>query len=130
MSAFVCSEKHISAIVRWAGVNNVGVYHGNPSTKFTVAGSEQEAVGLLYDENVKSVNYRYKEHDDGVEAVYSASAPSLRPIDVIKAVDCLRYQSCEHLEWEESLANKLLIAIQQKAITLLPGYEAAEWCIN
>lgn len=52
---------------------------------------------------------------------------SLTPVQVIKACDCLEYQSCEHPEWEQSEACKLLKAIREAAIGALPGYSEAEW---
>jgi len=130
MSAFVVSDSHMNSIVRWACQNNISVWHGNPSTKFSVAGNEQQTAELLFAENVKSVNYRYKESSDTTGIVYDPFAPSLRPIEVIKACDCLAYQSCEDPEWEESLACKLLKEIQRCAITCLSGYGNARWEIK
>jgi hypothetical protein len=49
---------------------------------------------------------------------------------VIKAADCLDYQSCEHPEWDKSEAKQLLDAIRAAAISKLPGYEEAEWAID
>lgn len=120
MSAFICSDKHISAIVRWACINNIA----------NVAGKEQEVVDLLHAENVKSVNYRYGSPDPGEGAIYDTLAPNLSPVEVIKACQCLDYQSCEHPGWEGSWAKERLGGILQAAIAKLPGYTKAQWHID
>lgn len=130
MSAFICSHQHINAIVRWASRHNVTSWHSNPSRLHSVAGNEQDTAALLYAENVKSVNHRYRDTTDTSGIVYDPFAPDLRPIDVIKACDCLAYQSCEHPQWETSLACHLLKEIQRTAITKLPGYDHAKWAIS
>lgn len=130
MSAFICSDKHINSIVRFARKTNVVVYSGNPSFRWCVKGRKQDTASMLHAENVKSVNYRYLQDAQEVAIVYGPSAPELRPIEVIKAIDCLDYQSCGHPDWESSVANKLLKEIQSKAVTLLPGYESARWEIT
>ena len=129
MSAFICSDKHINAIVHWASQNTVSVYHGNPSTRWPVTGQEQATSALLFAENVKSINHRYQETRPLTGIVFDASAPHLRAIEVLKACICLDYQSCEHPQWQSSLACTLLQAIQSEAITQLPGYDNAPWQI-
>jgi len=128
MSAFICSDNHISAIVKWATRNNVSIWYGNPSRSLC-AGGEQELVDILYAENVESVNYRYKGDDPITGCVYDPTSPILAPVAVIKAVQSLEYQSCEHPGWETSDAKEILQAIQSEAIRRLPGYELAEWSI-
>jgi len=128
MSAYVVSHTHISALVRWACRARVCVYYGNPSRRLDIPGNEQEACDILLAENVKSVNYRYKEPVED-SMVYDAFATSLRPIDVIKACHCLDYQSCEHDGWETSTAKAIVAAIEGAATRALPGYDEAPWCI-
>jgi len=41
----------------------------------------------------------------------------------------LRYQSCEHPEFEDSLASKFIEAIISNAIPDLEGYDTAQWAI-
>ena len=127
MSAFICSDRHINAIVRFASTNNVRVIHGNPTISLVVAGKEQHVSELLLSENMKSVNYRYGTSDAATGIDYDSFAPDLRAIEVIKACDCLAYQSCEHPEWNESFACRFLHEVQRKAIQLLPGYDKARW---
>ncbi|MBK7005538.1 MAG: hypothetical protein IPH37_10690 [Burkholderiales bacterium] len=127
MSAFICSDKHINSIVRFASNTNAVIYSGNPSLRWCVSGNERHTASMLHAENVKSVNYRYLQDAPDSGIIYDHRAPELRPIEVIKAIDCLAYQSCEHPDWELSAANELLKEIQRKAVSLLPGYESARW---
>lgn len=128
MSAFICSDKHISAIVRWASRSNTSFWFGNPTRKLG-AGDEQALVDILYAENVKSVNYRYSESDPVDGCVYDQDAPNLSPVGVIKLVQSLEYQSCEHDLWATSDAKEILSGIKSAAINALPGYETASWSI-
>lgn len=129
MSAYVVNQNHISAIVRWACRNNVSVYYSNP-TRSLKAGQEQEMAEILLAENVKSVNYRYNETAEPEAIVYDAFATILKPVEVIKACQCLEYQSCEHDGWDDSVAKKILDTITDAAIRNLPGYDAAPWEIR
>ena len=129
MSAFIVSDSHINALVRYASRHNVRVFHSNPLTMFRVQDNEQEAASLLLDENVKSVNYRYR--DKKVMSItYDMGAPILTAIQAIKAAQCLRYQSCENSDYEDSIAFKLVEAIITDAIPRLDGYESAQWAIS
>ena len=128
MSAFICSDNHISAIVKWATRNNVSIWYGNPSRSLRT-GDEQEIVEILYAENVKSVNYRYKGDDPTTGCVYDPTSPILTPVEVIKLTQSLEYQSCEHPGWETSDAKEVLRTIKSEVIRRLPGYELAEWSI-
>lgn len=119
MSAFVCTDKHINAIVRWASHNRVEVY-----------GREQQTLEMLLSENIGSVNYRYGDNIEIPTVVYDNTAPLLEPIEVIKACQCLAYQSCEHPGWEASTACALLKTIERSAIAEIAGYEFAKWGIE
>ena len=129
MSAFIVSDSHINALVRYASRHNVRVFHSKPLTAFRVQDNEQEAASLLLDENVKSVNYRYRDNEV-MSITYDMGAPILTAIQAIKAAQCLRYQSCEHSDYEDSIAFKLVEAIITDAIPRLDGYEQAAWAIT
>ena len=45
----------------------------------------------------------------------------------LKALACLRYQSCEHPAWEASEAATFCQQLQAALIAGLPGYEDAAW---
>lgn len=90
-----------------------------------------EVAQILWDQNLRSVNYRYNEV--GGENIYTISrrdvetAFSLDPVQVIKACHCLAYQSCETPDYDETEAGKICKAIEAAAIRHLPGYRDAEW---
>lgn len=129
MSAFIVSDTHINALVRYASRHNVRAFYGNPLAMFQVKDNEQAAAELLLAENVKSVNYRYRDNEV-MSITYDRGAPILTAIQAIKAAQCLRYQSCEHSDYEDSIAFKLIEAIIADAIPRLDGYESAQWGIT
>lgn len=47
----------------------------------------------------------------------------------MKFIQCLRYQSCETPDWEDTEAAALLDRLQIDIIRMLPGYEDANWSI-
>ncbi len=128
MSAFIVTDTHINALVRYASRHKITVAYGNPTMRLNVSAHEQQVAQLLIDENIKSVNYRYSETETSF-IEYDRGAPILSAIEAIKAAQCLRYQSCEHSDFEESIAFKLIEAIISDAIPRLEGYESASWAI-
>lgn len=90
---------------------------------------------LILAENVRSVNYRYQETmpEDPAELDYV-----FRPVainittaatwwDVISGIACVRYQSCEHPEWRDSLAARVLDRVERLVISHMTPPTAA-WC--
>ena len=128
MSAFIVSDTHINALVRYASRRKISVSYGNPTIRLNVECHEQQVSQLLLDENVKSVNYRYRDNEV-MSITYDRGAPVLTAIQAIKAAQCLRYQSCEHDGFEDSIASKLIEAIIADAIPRLEGYDCAQWAI-
>ena len=49
---------------------------------------------------------------------------------VLKACQCYDYQACENDDYEQSIAHRIIRAIEAKAIRCLPSYEDAPWEIN
>jgi hypothetical protein len=128
MSAFIVSDSHINALVRYASRHKVGVSYGATVMRLNAFGNEQAVAQILFAENVKSVNYRYGESET-TQIDYDRGAPILTAIQAIKAAQCLRYQSCEHPDFEDSLASKFIEAIIADAIPRLEGYDSAQWAI-
>jgi len=120
MSAFVVSKSHIDALIQAAMILR---------RDYIDFLKLDETGQMLWDENHKSVNSRY--HEQTAVPVYHfptfAVRPVLTPVEVLKAIACLEYQSCEHEGWGESQAKKWLAALSEAAISALPGYEAAAW---
>lgn len=116
MSAFVCSDEHIGEIAA-----------------FAESGKEQAVGQLLLAENIKSVEHRYPDmkHND---FTFFPLQPFQRryasnPIQILKLIASLRYQSCEHDDYLLSAAHMELLTIERKVIRMLPGWEDAQWSI-
>ena len=92
---------------------------------------------MLAAENRRSVDHRYDENE--LEDFYtfthypesgergSAGRPRLDPVQVLKAISCYEYQSCEHPEWEQSEAHDFCRVLRHAAVNALPGYDDAAW---
>lgn len=120
MSAFIVSHDHIDALVTYA------------VTKGLTRRTPTEAGQVLLAENAKSVAHRYNEGVSNEPTLYRhrTFTKPLPAIAILKAVDCLAYQSCEHDGWESSDAKALLDTIRDTAIRAVPGYAEAQWEIS
>ena len=146
MSAYICDVGHLKGLAIYAALP--GKYGSNrvrPQYFGVEDGVLRERIAsayanILYDENVRSVRYRYP--DDKWDELPGPVKKPLRivvtkadmarfrdpgPVQVLKACDCLEYQSCETEDYRDSNAFKLLTAIRGAAITYLSGYDQAEW---
>lgn len=141
MSAFLVSKKHIdflvSAAYLWGRTN---------LSRYLPCGAEFKDVTcddvgrLLWRENVRSVAHRYGPGQfdlvpgasdraiDTYRHAFDLQAPH-QAVKVIKAIQCLEYQSCEHDGWEQSAAHVFCRNLLSEAIRNLPGYDAAPWGI-
>lgn len=140
MSAFFVGTDHIDAILsvlhldaRCDGIplpdGNYG--RSNNSTHLTEIGR------ALLAENIKSLQARYR--SDWQEMVnvdvneyrfrfdFDFAGKPNAIIALIKLLDCLDYQSCEHDGWSESYAKRFVNWATAWATHKLPGYEAAPW---
>jgi hypothetical protein len=95
-------------------------------TRFNATNTGQ----ILWDENARSVNYRYKENDPAPRYSFTFRLSFTPPVQIIKAAHCLDYQSCETDDWETTLAYKILQTIISAACHNLPGYDDAYWGIK
>lgn len=127
MSAYVVSKDHIDALITFW---KYGEYNHKPSDEADMTGQ------LLWEQNVKSVNFRYREsnhipaeetpayqHEDK----HTHDGRRLTPVDIIKLVQCWQYQSCE--DHEQSTAWGVSCRILDMAIDKLDGYDNAPWGI-
>lgn len=121
MSAYIVPDFHINALVTWAVANKAPAFP---------KGITPRALGeLLHEANCASVDYRYQEHNPRTYRCEQVGG-YLSPVQVIKACDCLDYQSCERPDWIGSQAQFLLSRIREHAISRLPGYAQAAWCLD
>jgi hypothetical protein len=89
---------------------------------------------ILYQENVRSVMYRYPADKRSefklrlmVSRIQMNAHRAVTAVELIKLTSCLSYQSCECKDFETTIAHSLLEEIKQAAIYALPGYENAPW---
>lgn len=123
MSAYIVDAAHITALAAYAGRHNI----------MRFAPCDVQQIGdILHAENVRSVNHRYPGDDaePSFTPVAWAEWHIFTPIEIIKAADCLEYQSCEHPEWRDSEAADILRHIKARAIYELAGYREAAWHIQ
>jgi hypothetical protein len=139
MSAFIVSDYHIGQLVNAAitppsdaaHIGHFGrfyFYHGGAS--YDVNHDTATAIGqALVNQNYASVNYRYNESDPADRFTYVRGLPRLTIVQVLKAIHCYEYQSCEDGGWEVSMAKAFCDALTTRLINLLPGYEEADWSL-
>ena len=143
MSAFTVSDKHVSAILQgvygkthtgqniWPSQNDPKAYHYHSGL---LAKCQSEANELMA-QNIRSVNWRYRKSDHVPHDVLVGNvqldlkAVALSPLEVLKLIDCLDYQSCETDDWEQTISFGLLNRYRAMMIGKLPGYNEAEWAI-
>jgi hypothetical protein len=151
MSAWIVSKKHIDLMV-------AAITRGTRDGVVKPRRKNADRLGqMLVDECVRSVSYRYPRDDARKGELpgpsdryylrpYTFEDPMYLPTaaETAKAVDCYRYQSCEHPGWEESAACRLTGRIGEQIVakvpaarrmreagrhweTVWPEYEAAPW---
>lgn len=130
MSAYIVSNATIDVLVNAAehGVSDRGMhwYHRPTETSYAIGGSFNATMrtpgdvgAMLWAENRRSVDYRYNEEE--IEPVYEHRLllGSLSPADVLSAITCYRYQSCEHEDWRDSEAAAFCDALEAKMVRRL-----------
>lgn len=141
MSAWIVTRAHIDVMVL-AGVQ-FGVPYG-PHQSAPIGPAVLAAAGAdLWAENHRSVNCRYGEDTEPPAYPAPTAEVILDPVAVVKAIDCLAYQSCEHPGWDASRAAGYCTRLRDAALTGLPlepgnpdehrypvGYDKAPWSID
>lgn len=134
MSAYLVRDEHINVLVHALDEYSTDHYVHIQSTvsyDLPLLGKEaKDRVGqILRDENVRSVNERYDD-DRMVFYQYAAPAHDFSPVEILKAIDCYEYQSCESKTWPTSPAASIIAGLRSLAISRLPGYDDASWDIT
>jgi len=129
MSAYIVSDKHISAIltsVKDREYNESKSYYWNHERIYFVEHLKEIGQKLL-DENYKSVNARYNK--DNKPHTFRFLPVKMEPIEVVRLCHGYNYQACEHDGWETSEAKEISRQIEHYAIKDVPGYQEAPWGI-
>ncbi|EPR5023110.1 hypothetical protein ACU6C7_006158 [Pseudomonas aeruginosa] len=123
MSVHVVSQLHISAILRFV------VAHAGFDLKDKVIQELANADGeILLRENVRSVFHRYRDMDvKPAPFRLDLEAPTPSPVEVLKLIECLEYQSNASEDYFMTPAYRMLARIREKAVRALPGYNEAAW---
>jgi hypothetical protein len=136
MSAFMVMNEHINAIMSFVVAHRSTRDHLCAVSNGQVALFDATRVGrFLLKENARSVEQLYGDgypegHTQTRTYVFRPWRRAPSPVEVIKACQCLEYQSCEHEGHASSIGKKMLREIMNAAIAALPGYEAAPWAIG
>lgn len=117
MSAYICSDRHIASIALWAAMESAGKLKD-------LSGMAQEIADALKRENIKSVNYRYREKTR-FKKCDILKADVLPPEDIVALCDCLDYQSCEHPDYKPGM----LAVIRASAFRASGGRKSDLWSI-
>jgi len=102
MSAFICSDNHISTISSWYSLQ----------LDLSSVGTQINADKLKII-NVSSVNYRYNEKIRCKKCDISNSLPVTNPNDILRLIDCLDYQSCEKPNYKNPLLKSIRMTAEQ-----------------
>ena len=146
MSAFVVDRDHIVYLVE-AGATIPRYGDGlrwwwNEASHHLNFGDTEEMVrvaNMLWQENIKSVSYRY-----GSRGVDDLPGPigenyKLTPKDfrvkfgtfdlyqIIQSCHCYDYQTCEHPDYKKSEAYAFISSLEGEAVRKLPGMEKTIW---
>lgn len=130
MSAFVVEKELIDALVRFACQRETVWIEVKGKHRFLETRDADWVGAELWNENRISVGYRYSEPVEMSGYTFPTSAwlkPHAEAVALLKAADCLEYQSCEHPGWQTSRAKALLDSIREGAWRQLPGYAEANW---
>lgn len=126
MSAFIVSKNHVAQLVRF--------YLAKKTYDDNFDGNDAEVwANKIMAKNVASVNHRYEDLDEKGPVITISDifkAKDITPVQALKAVRCLNYQSCELEDWERSPEKEFLDKIDDAAIWALPGIEEAAWAID
>ena len=84
----------------------------------------------LWNANAKSVAFRYEEPPLLVETWDGGAVGQRDPVQLLKAIHCYEYQSCEPPDWDGSRVEKFCRRLESFAMRDVPGYNDAEWGIS
>jgi len=103
----------------------------NPNTRTrTLTRASVDAIGqMLLDQNTASVNQRYSD-DDLKLYTYTPPRAWRTPVEVLKALNCYRYQAGETSDWTGTEAHHFCAALETAVINQLPAYDEAAWAIG
>jgi hypothetical protein len=134
MSAFICNNAHLDALLTWlsARKGHVMIYvEGRPGLN-PLNPDDRDTIGrILQAENYRAVNHRYGETDAPAEPYKFRPYPKvLTPIEALKALACYSYQCAEPPDYLTTDAAGIVRQLESMATHELPGWNQARWEIT
>lgn len=140
MSAWVIDFEHINVLV-WAGLSREFAYDhvltwywGNPTRAGRLEHHNATEVGrMLVRANVDSMKACYGDNLDDLVEGYEYRRPrstSWSRVEILKAIHCFEYQSCEVKDWGTTEAFAFCRHLESAIVRSLPGYSEAPWGIE
>lgn len=136
MSAFILEDDTIDLLVT-AGMMGDGehytlrLYHAGEFMQYSKYEDADKVGMILKTANYESVNYRYRESTEVGTYNYRPTTEIggmfISWGQVLKSLNCYEYQSCEHPEWETSLAKGICSAIRNKVCRAIADATETEW---
>lgn len=99
MSAWIVNKAHIDVLVHAMGKREL------------LEVSPDEAGRILWEENHRSVNYRYREGTPTPGYRYAAPPVEWNKHQLTKIAGCYEYQTCESDDWEQTVAYGMMVEL-------------------
>ena len=143
MSAFMQSDRHISYVIEaahWPFGYDSQRYTFDGELRY-ICGREEEVGQILKDQNVRSVDYRYRNNPDAgaggelppfVRHTRSSleRTENFDTVALLLAIDGYIHQAEETPDWKETEAFAICNALRERMIRRLPGYSGGRtWSI-
>lgn len=119
MSAFLCSDLHLSVLAKLLYENGGG----------TDEDEIKDNLFELWDQNVRALKERYPDDDTKYLAPTYHENFVLSAVQAIKLIHCYHYQCVEDGDFESSPLWDRLQTLVSNLCSELPGYEEAKWAI-
>jgi hypothetical protein len=129
MSAYVVDRAHIHALVTASLIRGIGGINPHFPDGLDFHGDASAAGQMLWDENRRSVAFRYNESAEPVPYTFTPRRFPLSPVDVLQAIRGLRYQSCECPDYATTKAARWLACLEASAIATITERSQA-WSIS
>lgn len=119
MSAYVMNDDEINTIVSYfvptgAAEDGAWLRLGESEWNYLSKESAPKVAAILMAENVRSVNAKYGENGANPYVFKYLPEAHKRDIgEIIGALDCLEYQSCETDDWHTSLAWEIVCGLRK-----------------
>lgn len=129
MSVIVLSNNHLNYITNWSKQRRCWLRFQNGFAEVNHTNA-QYLLDSLYKANLAAHAHRYKPSSEFPPTyTWHFKIVPADPIPLLKALSSLSYQCADWPYWKQSDQFFNLWRIQSNAISMLPGYDAAQWVI-